>query len=279
MDRRDTTNFLLSVLVGFIVFVVGVGYSKGLTTLQAQLSWWAPADTSTSTPVSAPACPNGIEEPPEECDDGNSNNYDNCDDLCRFNLNAYGGGPGGDLPLPPTGDLGGVGGPGGPQVPICGNGVLEPTEQCDDGNTVNKDGCDSTCLIEFNLAKCNIESHNTYVACVDFANANKKVCDALVPPDPLCAERHAAALAMCTAEKKSRDQLCQMQACQVKEDDIYKVCEEAAETAQENCLDQNTKNGGGEAGAKECNRVIMLALAKCEGQACTVSNACLQILH
>ena len=241
MDRRDTTNFLLSVLVGFIVFVVGVGYSKGLTTLQAQLSWWGvPADTST-TPL-PPAIPPPL--PPS-------------------------------LPMP--GDLGGIGGA--IPVPVCGNGILEATEQCDDGNTVNKDGCDSTCLIEFNLAKCNIESHNTYVACVDFANANKKVCDALVPPDPLCAERHAAALAMCTAEKKSRDQLCQMQACQVKEDDIYKVCEEAAETAQENCLDQNTKNGGGEAGAKECNRVIMLALAKCEGQACTVSNACLQILH
>lgn len=30
----------------------------------------------------------------------------------------------------------------------CGNGVLEPPEQCDDGNTAGGDGCDATCKIE-----------------------------------------------------------------------------------------------------------------------------------
>ena len=30
----------------------------------------------------------------------------------------------------------------------CGNGILEGTEQCDDGNTVSGDGCSSTCHIE-----------------------------------------------------------------------------------------------------------------------------------
>ena len=32
--------------------------------------------------------------------------------------------------------------------PVCGDGVIEGTEQCDDGNTVNGDGCSSTCQVE-----------------------------------------------------------------------------------------------------------------------------------
>ena len=36
MDRRDTTNFLLSILVGFVVFVMGVAYSNGVTSFRAQ---------------------------------------------------------------------------------------------------------------------------------------------------------------------------------------------------------------------------------------------------
>jgi len=32
--------------------------------------------------------------------------------------------------------------------PVCGNGVVEGTEQCDDKNTANGDGCSSTCRFE-----------------------------------------------------------------------------------------------------------------------------------
>jgi cysteine-rich repeat protein len=32
--------------------------------------------------------------------------------------------------------------------PVCGNGVLEPGEECDDGNVVNFDGCSTICTIE-----------------------------------------------------------------------------------------------------------------------------------
>ena len=38
------------------------------------------------------------------------------------------------------------------QTTICGNGIVEGTEQCDDGNTVNSDGCDSICKIESALS-------------------------------------------------------------------------------------------------------------------------------
>ena len=32
--------------------------------------------------------------------------------------------------------------------PVCGNGILEGVEECDDGNIVSGDGCSSTCTIE-----------------------------------------------------------------------------------------------------------------------------------
>jgi len=34
------------------------------------------------------------------------------------------------------------------QAPVCGNGVVEDGEQCDDGNVVAGDGCDELCKIE-----------------------------------------------------------------------------------------------------------------------------------
>ena len=33
--------------------------------------------------------------------------------------------------------------------PFCGDGNLDPGEECDDGGTVNGDGCSSNCVIEF----------------------------------------------------------------------------------------------------------------------------------
>jgi cysteine-rich repeat protein len=35
-----------------------------------------------------------------------------------------------------------------PEADVCGDGVRTGQEQCDDGNTVNLDGCDSTCRFE-----------------------------------------------------------------------------------------------------------------------------------
>ena len=33
-------------------------------------------------------------------------------------------------------------------MPVCGNGRIEPGEECDDGNTIPGDGCSDTCQIE-----------------------------------------------------------------------------------------------------------------------------------
>src|SRR5512143_3296989 len=66
-----------------------------------------------SAPVCQPACGNGIVDPGEQCDDGNTTNGDTCDTNCT--------------------------------MPRCGNGVVDPGEQCDDGNTTNSDGCENNC--------------------------------------------------------------------------------------------------------------------------------------
>ena len=39
-----------------------------------------------------------------------------------------------------------------PALAACGNGVLDPGEACDDGNTASGDGCSATCTIESGLA-------------------------------------------------------------------------------------------------------------------------------
>ena len=34
------------------------------------------------------------------------------------------------------------------ELPVCGDTITSPPEQCDDGNTTSGDGCDSSCMIE-----------------------------------------------------------------------------------------------------------------------------------
>ncbi|MEK6677313.1 MAG: PQQ-dependent sugar dehydrogenase [Planctomycetota bacterium] len=41
-----------------------------------------------------------------------------------------------------------------PTIPVCGNGVLESGETCDDSNTVSGDGCSATCQLENGADDC-----------------------------------------------------------------------------------------------------------------------------
>jgi fibro-slime domain-containing protein len=77
-------------------------------------------------------CGDGILQPPEVCDDGNSAPGDGCSGACLVE-------PGWACPVP-----------GKPCVKIwvCGNGHIDPGEQCDDSNTMAGDGCSSTCQVE-----------------------------------------------------------------------------------------------------------------------------------
>ncbi|HVY30124.1 MAG TPA: DUF4215 domain-containing protein [Polyangiaceae bacterium] len=77
-------------------------------------------------------CGNGMLEPGEFCDDGNTKDDDGCSADCQV--------------LDPDFDCSQVGEPC-TQVVICGDGVLEGDEACDDGNTKDADGCSADCAM------------------------------------------------------------------------------------------------------------------------------------
>ncbi len=116
-------------------------------------------------------CGDGVTTPPEECDDGNAVDGDGCDSDCKFSCistdptrnctpmdacagqgtcddsthECAAGTPEGDGTMCGTGDdyckMGMC------TVPMCGNMIVEPGEDCDDGglNGTKGDGCTSMC--------------------------------------------------------------------------------------------------------------------------------------
>ncbi len=84
--------------------------------------------------IRAAGCGDGVIEPGETCDDGNTVPGDGCSGVCQTE-------PGYSCPTP-----------GSPCVftgqGLCGDGRIEGTEGCDDGNTISGDGCSSACEVE-----------------------------------------------------------------------------------------------------------------------------------
>jgi cysteine-rich repeat protein len=74
-------------------------------------------------------CGNGVLDPREQCDDGNTNNGDGCNSFCQIEANYECPNAG----QPCTNML------------ACGNGRLTSDEICDDGNTASGDGCSGDC--------------------------------------------------------------------------------------------------------------------------------------
>jgi cysteine-rich repeat protein len=115
--------------------------------------------------VPPPECGNGILEGDEECDDGNGDDSDSCLSDCRGA--SCGDGhvrtgheecDGVDLDGRDCRALGFTGGAlectGGcafdtANCTLCGNGIVEPDEECDDSNDVRWDGCNDCSIVEF----------------------------------------------------------------------------------------------------------------------------------
>ena len=85
-------------------------------------------------------CGDGIVGEGEQCDDGNQVDDDACPNDCGV----------GDV-TDGTDGTDGTGGTGGTEdtgaMAVCGDGVVDEGEQCDDGNAVEDDGCSSACVI------------------------------------------------------------------------------------------------------------------------------------
>ena len=122
----------------------------------------APADASGASPESF--CGNGAVEAPEQCDDGNGDDGDGCDNDCTVSCTTAAdcddgapcngaetcSGSGACAAGSPLGDGTSCGADlvcraGACATLGCGNAVVDGEEQCDDGNTVDGDGCDNDC--------------------------------------------------------------------------------------------------------------------------------------
>lgn len=112
-------------------------------------------------------------------------------------------------------------------IPICGNGIIEGIEQCDDNNTNSGDGCSNTCQLESGWA-CPIAGqicHRT--TCGDSLVEGSEQCDDSnnIPYDgcsPTCTIEPVCANGVCTA-----------------------VCGDGLKFPQEQCDDGNKKSGDG----------------------------------
>jgi cysteine-rich repeat protein len=99
-------------------------------------------------------CGDGVQHWGEQCDDGNTENGDGCDADCNVSIDSDGDGVFDSLDNCPEqanpdqsdrdkdgfGDL--------CDNQDCGNEQLEGSEECDDGNTEDGDGCGASCAIE-----------------------------------------------------------------------------------------------------------------------------------
>ncbi len=105
-------------------------------------------------------CANGLFEPGEWCDDGNTSDGDGCSSLCTLeapntSLDSDGDGVhdfADNCPLAPNPQQGNVDDDALGDVcdaQSCGNGLVEPGEFCDDSNSTSQDGCSARCANEF----------------------------------------------------------------------------------------------------------------------------------
>ncbi len=94
-------------------------------------------------PANYPRCGDSFRTYPEECDDGNTVSGDGCSADCKVEIgySCTGGSyknSAADVCTAYT-------------TSVCGDGIVSGTEECDDMNTANGDGCSSTCRLEANI--------------------------------------------------------------------------------------------------------------------------------
>ena len=117
--------------------------------------------TTTTTTVDPGSCGDGVEDPGEECDDGNEADDDSCPSGAKGACKAAKCGDGVVWAGEEVCDDGNMEGGDGCEVDCtvtgaeCGNAVMEPGEGCDDGNDVEEDGCPSGAMGQCKVAaKC-----------------------------------------------------------------------------------------------------------------------------
>jgi fibro-slime domain-containing protein len=223
-----------------------------------------------------PVCGNGVVEEGESCDDNNSVPGDGCSGLCRVDPNYICSTPGQPCTLNVVCGDGKIGGseacddhnktsgdgctadctaveanfacptPGQACVPsttpaVCGNGIVETAESCDDHNTASSDGCSSSCQLEAGYtcptpgAKCTLIQY-----CGDGVLNGSEQCDDgnLKPGD--CCDGNCHLEPNCTCLTPNPALVPPKQVCS-----SSMVCGDGVRSGTEACDDKNTSAGDG----------------------------------
>jgi cysteine-rich repeat protein len=124
-------------------------------------------------PDCSPAvCGNGIVDDAEECDDGNAVDGDGCSTLCLFETGAEVCDNGIDDDLDGLIDCDDPDCVQACTEPVCGNGIVEPGEMCDDGNAADGDGCSALCMQEAGMEICSNGMDDDLDGLVDCADSD-----------------------------------------------------------------------------------------------------------
>jgi cysteine-rich repeat protein len=141
-------------------------------------------------------------------------------------------------------------------IPVCGNGLTEFGEQCDDANTVNGDGCSATCQIENPV--CGDGIIETGETCDDSNTTNGDGCSATCQLEPaVCGDGIIQAGEQCDDSNITNGDGCSA-TCQT---EVMQVCGDGIIQAGEQCDDGNIANGDG------CS-------ATCQAEGFTVNDDC-----
>ncbi|MEO0460186.1 MAG: DUF4215 domain-containing protein [Myxococcota bacterium] len=212
-------------------------------------------DTSSSLRACLAVCGNGNVEPGEGCDDGGLSDGDGCSSSC---LVETGSSCNGAAP----GEIGSASCASGVCNPalvrcapasVCGNGVVESGEGCDDGNTVAQDGCNTECLIEGVGSPCSAGGDCASGSCDTNTNSCTLVgvCgDSTTDPGEACDD--GGATAACSAECTIPDggacassSVCASGLCGSGGTCIAQGCGNGELEANEGCDDGNTTANDG----------------------------------
>jgi cysteine-rich repeat protein len=124
---------------------------------------------------------------------------------------------------------------------VCGNGVKEGAEGCDDGNTTNGDGCSSTCTVETHVCVCGDGVKDATEACDDGNTVSGDGCSSTCTIElPVCGDGVKAATEACDDGNTVNGDGCSS-TCTIE----LPVCGNGVVETGETCDDGNTNNGDG----------------------------------
>ncbi len=225
------------------------GFSPGLTPdeIEAVGCFTDSLDGALQDPVrcaEGPLCGDGMIEPPEECDDGNTTPGDGCRADCTFEVCGDG------IQDPQEGCDDGNNDDGDgcsanctlEEEPVCGDGVMDPGEQCDDGNNDDGDGCSANCTLEMEPV-CGDGVMDPGEQCDDGNNDDGDGCSAncTLEKEPVCGDRVMDPGEQCDDGNNDDGDGCSAN-CTL---EMEPVCGDGVMGPGEQCDDGNTTSGDG----------------------------------